>query len=299
MSTCRWMSEDYEYVSDHSESVFGSSDSESNKSYSYEEPESSGSKRSRVDDGYERRIDKLKSEITRLKDENKQLKESAMSQLADIQSSNVQLINALSTYTGIRFQPGCNLLHSVQSVELKQLFNINGERYSIEMNTKPMRFSTSGVFPHAIAINKKTQSQELQVESRRPITLSFVLVNKLDGQRMTEKHIRDDGILPFKMSLHYADNNDLVEKNDFRKMKLLDLTEPKFEVIRTHNMVGGKVIFQFRFQITSCDATPRGRSFVVKITPDVKDLEYLPNLTCTTPAFNIRSKVTALKVNMD
>ena len=249
-----------------------------------------------VVDDYERVITKKDAEISRLEAENYELKNKALTEMLKIQQSHSALVNAFTGYAGVKIDSADKSSFSVQPTKIKQVFNVNediGESDSIDDIEAPVRFSASGVFPHAIDTNKKTHNRELQVENRRPVTLTFALVSKLDGRKVTEKSIREDGFLPFKMSILYADDQEEVSKDDFTKMELSDMCEPRFEKIRSQTMVKGKVVFMFKFNITSCDTSPKGRQFVVKVTPDVDELEDNEDLTIKTPPFTIRSKVTA------
>lgn len=252
-----------------------------------------------IKDEYERRICKLEARNQELEAQNKDLKEKTFAELTKIQKSHAAMISAFSGYAGVQFEPfGSSSASLIQPVRLKQVFNINealDEGDSLEDVKAPVRFSASGVFPHAIAENKKTHAREYQVEGRRRVSVKFVLCSKLDGRRLTEKVVREDGVLPFKMYLLYADNQDEVQVSDFAKMSFNNLTDPTFESIRTQNMVNGQIVFTVKFNVTSSDTTPKGRSFLLKVTPDVEGLVGNPDMTCISPPFNVRSKVTAEK----
>lgn len=250
-----------------------------------------------IEDEYERVITKQSTTILRLEAENKDLKENALHEILNIQKSQQLLIEAFAGYAGVSISSISGSSFAIQPTKIEQVFNVNEQIgcdcSSIDHIDAPVRFSGSGSFPHAIVnINNMRQ---LQVENRRPVTLTFALVSKLCEMKVTEKNIREDGLLPFKMSILYADNHDEVTKDDFTKTTVSDMCDPRYEIIRKKHMRNGKLVFMFKFNITSCDTTPKGRAFVVKVAPDVVSLENNVDLTMVTPPFVVRSKVTAGK----
>lgn len=257
------------------------------------------SEREKEIEDLKRQIEKNHLEIGRLATENSSLKSKALTEMLKIQQSHDVMIATFTGYSGVAVANTNGSLLSAQPTKLKQVFNVDeelGEIDSIDDINDPVRFSAHGVFPHAVDLNKKTHVRELQVENRRQITLTFKLVSKLDGRKATEKNVRHDGYLPFKLSILYADDHSQeVVKEDFTKLQLTDMCEPRFDSFRGQTMMNGKVVFHFKFNISSADTTPKGRSFVVKVTPDIDELANNDDLTITTPPFTIRSKVTAPK----
>jgi len=260
------------------------------------------SKRQKTEDEKDRRIAKLEEENSKLRKQNDEIKNTMMPKMLEVRETTGMLIKAFSAYSGVSMTSSggdsSDASGSIQSVKLKQVFNIGDGAVSCEQVDDidaPVRFSATGSFPHAIDTNVRTQSREFQLEARRKLTLKYVLVSKLDDRKVNEKWIRADGCVPFKISVQYADNRDEVYKSDFQRVALNDMTDPKFDLINTQKMLNGELSFNFQVRFTSCDTTPKHRQFIFKVTPDIEGLVDNPDLTIFTPPFSVRSKVTAQK----
>lgn len=241
----------------------------------------------------QKKVEKLEGENQHLRSENEGIKNRMLSEIQKIQSSHAVLINEFTAFAGLQATPD----YSKHGVRLKQVFTLDkttNEYDSLAGFEAPTRFSLTGAFPHAVALNKKTKNRELQVECRRVVVMTWVLVSKVDGSRVTEKAL-PSGELRFKLSLCYSDNMDEVLSQDIKKSGANDPTEPKFDSMIHQNMVNGMISVEFRFNFTNSDIVQRNRSFVVKVVPNPDSCEGAEDLTCTTPPFIIRSKVTAPK----
>lgn len=250
-------------------------------------------------------LETAQKQIQILNDKNKKLS----AELALLKSSMVPQVNALletMSKFGMLSTPPPRVLQSShfqrsrergEQVRLEQLFNIGDSSKTtladFDSINAPARFRVPLAFPHAIESSARTK-REAQVEARRKICLDFVL--KENDTYATEKRVRQDGNLPFTLSILYSLNNDEVYSSDFAGCGIDDLTKPKFESFRTQRMVNGRVSFgEFNLCFTSCDTTPRHQLFRFKVTPADEELKDDPALTVLTPVFRVRSKVSVLK----
>jgi hypothetical protein len=261
-------------------------------------------KRQRVDSGGTSRVAELEAENENLKRELATLRNDVIPKLLEIKSGQESLIRVFGAYSssamGVPLPTDTvnDVTEVAKSVKLIQVFGIGHDeimlRNAIDDIPAPARFKASGSFPQAIAIDSRTQQRQYQVESRRPTCIRFRLVNKLDGRRANERDLCPDGMLPFRMSMRFADNNEEVSDTAFERLTETTFTKPPLDQINVRQMANGEVMFNIaRWDCTSNDSSPKSRSFVICVYPEHPDHAHNMDLMVTTPAFQIRSKVTA------
>jgi len=269
-----------------------------------EEASEHSEKRQRVDSGEGSRVAELEVENGNLKREIATLRNDVIPKLLEIKSGQESLIRVFGAYLSSAM--GVSLsTDSVQdvskvakSVKLVQVFGVGQDeimlRNAIDDIPAPTRFKAIGSFPQAIVIDARTQQRQYQVESRRPTCLRFRLVNKLDGRRANESDLCPDAMLPFCMSMRFADNNKEVTETDFQRLTETTFTKPPLNKINVRQMTNGEVMFNIsRWDCTSSDSSPKSRSFVICVYPEHPDHADNVDLMVITPPFQIRSKVTA------
>lgn len=279
---------------------------EDEEEYMEEDDEASehSDKRQRVDSGEVSRVAELEAENENLKREIATLRNDVIPKLLEIKSGQESLIRVFGAYSSsamgasLSTDPVEDVSEVAKSVKLVQVFGVGQDeimlRNAIDDIQAPTRFKASGSFPQAIAIDARTQQRQYQVESRRPTCLRFRLVNKLDGRRANERDLCPDGMLPFRMSMRFADNNEEVTETDFQRLTETTFTKPPLDQIDVRQMANGEVMFNItRWDCTSNDSSPKSRSFVICVYPEHPDHADNVDLMVTTPPFQIRSKVTA------
>jgi hypothetical protein len=259
--------------------------------------ESTSSKRQRTGDPKDDRIHKLESDNEVLRRENKELKEKVIPQLLKIQQGQQEMVRCFSAFAGISsgLVTGRSSISAAadasQGVRLEQIFVADGAEYgSIDDISVPQIFSSAGSFPHAVLVDRKTRERVNEVVMTRRLIMRFRLVYKLDGRKVTENTLCEDGNLPFKMTIRYAHNDEVVRTGDFDKFSSGDITEPERHLMDVQHMVGGEVTFRFKFKVTSTDAKPRNSPFVIKVAPEHPDFEGNNDLKVITPPFVVRTK---------
>lgn len=264
-------------------------------------------KRQRVDSGEASRIAELELENQNLRTELAALRNEVLPKMLAIKTGQDALVRVFGAYSSA---PAGGLLPTEavaqasdvkKSVKLVQIFGVGQDEImlhsAIDEIHAPVRFAASGSFPHAIAIDSRTQQRQYQVESRRPTCLRFRLVSKLDGRRANETDLCADGMLPFRMSMRFADNQQEVTEDDFQRLNGgTTFTKPPLKRICVMQMSNGEVVYNItRWDCTSNDSAPKSRPFVICVYPDHPDFADNPDLKVTTPPFQIRSKIVTAK----
>jgi hypothetical protein len=149
----------------------------------------------------------------------------------------------------------------------------------------PYRFTDTGAFPHAVDLNTRTNLRENQIEQRRIVNFVFA-ANFDDGTSANEFDLSADGLVPYKMTLLYADDLKTVRASDFTKALVESITFPKQALIETQNMTNGELVYTVnRFNLSSTDTQPRHRAFVVHVAPIDRLLAKNEDLSVTSPPF--------------
>lgn len=261
-------------------------------------------KRQRLDEGEGSQVAELRLENDNLKRELATLRNDVIPKLLEIKSGQESLIRVFGAYSSAAMglslptEPAADSSDVAKNVKLVQVFGMGHDEImlhsGIDEIPAPARFRASGSFPQAIAVDARTQQRQYQVESRRPTCLRFRLVNKLDGRRASERDLCPDGMLPFRMSMRFADNNEEVREEDFERLTETTFTKPPMSQINVRQMSNGELVFNImRWDCTSNDSSPKSRYFVICVYPEHPEFANNVDLTVTTPPFQIRSKVTA------
>lgn len=175
---------------------------------------------------------------------------------------------------------------------LNQRFVTPGGRALCEV-AAPYRFCEAGSFPHAIASNPRSGLREYQVEARRQTTLAFELSYADNGEAVTEQAIDVSGLIQFKMEVLYADDFAPVRAQEIARHTVESVLTPRESVASLQNMTNGVLVWKFKFNMSSNDTFPRNRAFVIRVSPASGPHQHNEELCVFTPAFTVRSKVTA------
>jgi len=273
-----------------------------NKRLREENPALRSDERKRTDS--QKRIADLEAENKHLREENLALRSDVFTQLTNIRRGQESMVRVFSVYSGMSAElasdgiSSASTLGTIEGIKLQQIFGFGDgtvtENDSIDSVAAPKRFKAAGSFPHAVSLHKRTGTRQYEVEGRRQVVMKFRLVYKLDGNPASERIVRSDGMLPFKMTILYADNGEEVQRDDFDRLCIPNLTDPVLEHIDTRQMMNSEVVFKWDvFRARSSDTNPKAREFMVKVTPHITELKHHPDLTLTTPPFVVLSKVTA------
>ena len=222
----------------------------------------------------------------------------------NIRRGQESMVRVFSVYSGMSADiasegiSSASTLGTIEGIKLKQIFGFgNGtvtEYDSLDGVVAPNRFKAAGSFPHAVVLHKRTGARQYEVEGRRQVVMKFRLVYKLDDSPVSERLVRRDGMMPFKMTILYADNSEEVQRDDFDRLTIPNLTDPVLEHIDSRQMINSEVVFKWDvFRARSSDTNPKAREFMVKVTPNIPELRNHPDLTLTTHPFVVLSKVTA------
>lgn len=230
-------------------------------------------------------IDELRKQVAELKSANEALKRENEKLTTTVDVTSRRLARAPRTSLAVgTWSSTVRLVHTVTAIPPGS---------NLEDVVVPHRFGGYSVFPHAVAATAR-RSREYQVEPRRLLTLRFRLL-KMDGSPATECDVDPSGVLAFKLTAHYAEDDTLVKIEDFPKLEIDGIVSP-LALASTCSAVGGEVNFaNFRFAVSSNDTWPRGRQFTLRVSPVDDAHRDNPNLTVYTPPFTVLSKVTASK----
>lgn len=293
---------DEESAEDEEEEEYAEEEDLESASGSDAEQSTTSSKRKRTDS--EKRIADLETENKRLREENRALRNDVFPELMNIKRGQEAMVRVFSVYSGMSAElasegiSSASTLGTIEGIKLQQIFGFGDgtvtENDSLDGVAAPKRFKAAGSFPHAVVLHKRTGARQYEVEGRRQVVMKFRLVYKLDGNPASERLVRRDGMLPFKMTILYADNGDEVQRDEFDRLSIPNLTDPVLEHIDSRQMMNSEVVFKWDvFRARSSDTNPKAREFMVKVTPSIPELKNHPDLTVTTPPFVVLSKVTA------
>lgn len=183
-----------------------------------------------------------------------------------------------------------SITESIPVHEFPYRFDLTGipDTSTIANDTKfPVKTTT---FPHAVRVYQRTAEQLApHVESRRPITLIWKLVNRRNTDvRCSERDLKIGVASPkiyFRLRLVYADDGtDVTMENLAEQGQHINaLSEPNIICTAIERMQGGSVIFKIRtLNVLSSHTYPLHRKFRFELECIDQDLKKHGNMHAST-----------------